>query len=59
MNEKTVFTLGAWSVVRSEGFSRCSNGANWSVYFDGKFYCSCITKTRCINFIKQSSNIIA
>ena len=58
MNQKTVFTLGAWSVVRSEGFTRASSGPNWSVYFDGKFYCSCTTKKRCIAVIKESANII-
>ncbi len=59
MIQKIVFTLGAWSVVRCEGFSRASSGANWSVYFDNKFYCSCTTKKRCITFIQESAKVVA
>jgi hypothetical protein len=60
MRKKTVFTLGAWSVVRHESLGRVSpNEPSWSVYFDGKFYCSQITKKRSIAFIQESSKIIA
>jgi hypothetical protein len=53
MKQKIVFTFGAWSVVRVDGFTQNPSKAKWSVYCDDKFYCSHKTKKNCISFIQN------
>ena len=59
MKQTIVFRFGAWSVVRLNDCRQVSNKAKWSVYFDGKFYCSQTTKKNCIAYIENIVKVFA
>ena len=59
MKQTIVFTFGAWSVVRLNDGGHVFSKAKWSVYFDGKFYCSQTTKKRCIAYIENIVKVFA
>jgi hypothetical protein len=54
MDQKIVYTNGAWQVLRTEFFTRCSNGACWEVLFDGKFYANVMRKKDGIKMINDA-----
>jgi len=58
MTTKTVYTQGAWSIVRtiSYGFNCNTETPSWTVEFDGKFYCSALRKKDAMKIIQ--SNIV-
>ena len=61
MNTKTVYTQGAWSVVRtmSCGFSCNAESASWHVEFDGKFFCSLMRKKDAVKIIQTFAEKLA
>jgi hypothetical protein len=59
MTTKTVYTQGAWSIVRemSYGF-RCNTAtASWSVFFDGKFFCDAPRKKDAMKIIQSNIEV--
>jgi hypothetical protein len=56
MTKQTVYTQGAWSIVRemSYGFGCNTRTASWSVFSDGKFFCAALRKKDAMKIIQSN-----